>query len=66
MASVMHMVAAAIGAVLLLFALVAFFRSFWRSPPKRERDEWSPDGMPGGAQGPDASSGGHGDGGGHA
>jgi hypothetical protein len=62
----MQMAAAAMGALLLLAALVGFFRSFWRASPKRERDESSPDGM-GGIQGPDVGgSGGHGDGGGHA
>ena len=61
----MRMVFAAIGAVLLLLALASFFRSFWRVPPKRERDEHSPDGLPGGVQGPSADSGASGrDGGG--
>jgi hypothetical protein len=65
MVSIMQIVAAAMGGLLLLVALIGFFRSFWRSPPKRARDEKSPDGMPAGAPGPDmADPGGHADGGG--
>ena len=61
----MRMIFSAIGAVLVLLALASFFRSFWRAPPKRERDEYSPDGIPGGAQAPGADSGASGhDGGG--
>ena len=59
----MQMVAAALGGLVLLVALIGFFRSLWRTPPTRQE---SPDGMPGGVQGPDVGdSGGHGDGGGH-
>jgi hypothetical protein len=63
----MHWAAAAMGAILLLIALVGFFRSLWRSPPKRQRDEQSPDGLPGGALGAGSlSSTDHANGGGHA
>lgn len=64
MDSTIHVIAAIMGGVLLLVALASFFRSFWRTPPKRERDAWSPDGVPGGVQGPAAGSDGHADGGG--
>jgi hypothetical protein len=65
MVSTMQTVVAAIGVILLLAALVGFFRSFWRSPPKRARDHESPDGLPPGALGSDAvGSDGHADGGG--
>jgi hypothetical protein len=59
----MRMVFAAIGAVLLLPALASFFRSFWRAPPKRERDEYSPEGSSS-AFGTDSNASGHDGGGG--
>ena len=62
MVPAMQMVAAVAGGLLLLTALVDFFRSLWRSPPKRGE---APDGMPGGVQGSNGyDSGGHADGGG--
>ena len=64
MIATMHGVAAITGGILLLIALAAFFRSFWRRLPKRERDEYSPDGMPGGPGSDGYGSSGHADGGG--
>ena len=60
----MQMAFAALGAVLLLVAIAGFFRSFWRAAPKRERDEQSPDGFPGGGLGIDSQGSGHDAGGG--
>ncbi|HEV8015210.1 MAG TPA: hypothetical protein VGP48_06735 [Stellaceae bacterium] len=55
----MHIAVTVLGGVLLLAALLGFFRSLWRAPPNRERDDDSPDGLPPGALGNNPDTTGH-------